>query len=79
MARLNTTLDVVLPPASTSANFLGNVGEGAGGVELPSGVVLHVGPALLKAFDPGRVKQQFQILLLPVQFCLSTINLKRMT
>lgn len=46
---------------------------------LPSGVVLHVGPALLKAFDPGRVKQQFQILLLPVQFCLSTINRKRMT
>lgn len=35
--------------------------------------------SLLKAFDPGSVKQQFQILSLPVQFCLSTINRKRMT
>lgn len=29
--------------------------------------------------DSGCAKQQFQILLLPVQFCLSTINRKRMT
>lgn len=45
----------------------------------PGGAVVRVGSALLKAFDPGCAKQRFQILLFPVQFCLSTIERKRMT
>lgn len=43
------------------------------------GAVVRVGSALLRAFNPGCVKQWFQLLLFPVQFCLSTIDRKHMT